>query len=241
MNRRGKTSRLADSSRRAARAGRAPQARADLAFLRRPGTSDKEKSKKSLPIFQKIGYALNSRHQEPAMPDQAMTDQAFTVPTSPPAASVNAIEREVRRHRILERALGGWSYAAIASTETLTPRRIRQIVRQTLARSQADRAAEHVRLQTARLGASLRLAAQRVEDGELGAIDRLLRVLDRLDRYQTRAAAPPPFDEAAEGAARFDAKLDDLVATAAEDKARAAAAAARGGPDGGAPPSPARA
>ena len=65
-------------------------------------------------------------------------------------------------------------------------------------------------------------------------------MLDRLDRYQTRAAAPPPFDEAAEGAARFDAKLDDLVATAAEDKARAAAAA-RGGPDGGAPPSPARA
>jgi len=174
------------------------------------------------------------------MPDQAMTDQAFTVPTSPPAASVRAIEREVRRHRILERALGGWSYAAIASTENLTPRRIRQIVNQSLKRSPADRAAEHIRLQTARLGAPLRLAAQRVEDGELGAIDRLLRVLDRLDRYQTRAAAPPPFDEAAEGAAKFDAKLDDLLRRAAEDKARAAAAA-RGGPDGGAPPSPARA
>jgi len=155
-----------------------------------------------------------------------MTDTA--VPTSPPAASVSAIEREVRRHRIMERVLGGWSYELIASTENLTPRRIRQIVKQSLKRSPADRAAEHIRLQTARLGAPLRLAAQKIDDGDLGAIDRLLRVLDRLDRYQTRAAAPPPFDEAAEGAARFDAKLDDLVATAAEDKARAAAA--RGGP-----------
>jgi hypothetical protein len=166
-----------------------------------------------------------------------MTDTA--VPTSPPAASVSAIEREVRRHRIMERVLGGWSYELIARNENLTPRRIRQIVRQTLERREADRAAEHVRLQTARLGASLRLAAGKVEDGELGAIDRLLRVLDRLDRYQTKAAAPRPRDEVAEGARRFDAKLDDLLRRAAEDKARAAAAA-RGGPDGGAPQSPAR-
>jgi hypothetical protein len=165
-----------------------------------------------------------------------MTDPA--IPARLPAASVNAIEREIRRHRIMERALGGWSYAAIASTENLTPRRIRQIVNQSLKRSPADRAAEHIRLQTARLGAPLRLAAQKIDDGDLGAIDRLLRVLDRLDRYQTRAAAPPPFDEAAEGAAKFDAKLDDLLRRAAEDKARAAAAR---GPDGGAPPSPAQA
>jgi hypothetical protein len=119
----------------------------------------------------------------------------------------------------------GWSYDLIAGAENLTPRRIRQIVRQSLRLRQIDPAGAHVRLQTARLDASLRLAADRIEDGELGAIDRLLRVLDRLDRYQTRAAAPA-FDEAAEGAARFDARLDDLVATAAADKARAAA---RGG------------
>jgi len=160
-------------------------------------------------------------------------------PTSPaplPAASVSAIEREFRRHRIMERARRGSSAEAIAEAEDLTPRRIRQIVRETFARRGIDPAGAHVRLQIARLDASLRLAAEKVEDGELGAIDRLLRVLDRLDRYQTRAAAPPPFDEAAEGAARFDAKLDDLVATAAEDKARAAA---RGGPDGGGPQTPA--
>jgi hypothetical protein len=154
------------------------------------------------------------------MTDPAMTDTDLDEP--PPAARVSAIEREVRRHRIMERALRGWSYELIAGAENLTPRRIRQIVRQSLRLRQIDPAGEHVRLQTARLDASLRLAAGRVEDGELGAIDRLLRVLDRLDRYQTKAAALS-LDEAAEGAAKSDARLDDLVATAAADKARAAA------------------
>ncbi|MGD0723739.1 MAG: hypothetical protein ABR970_22145, partial [Roseiarcus sp.] len=147
-----------------------------------------------------------------------MSDPALSEP--PPAARLGAIEREVRWHRIMERASRGWSTELIADGEDLTPRRIRQIVRETLALREVDPAGEHVRLQIARLDASLRLAAERVEDGELGAIDRLLRVLERLDRYRNTAAAPPPLDEAAEGAAKFDAKLDDLVATAAEDKAR---------------------
>ncbi|MGD0723516.1 MAG: hypothetical protein ABR970_20990, partial [Roseiarcus sp.] len=99
-----------------------------------------------------------------------MTDQAIAVPAPPPAASVSAIEREVRRHRIMERAQRGWSYELIAATENLTPRRIRQIVRQSRWLRQIDPAGAHVRLQTARL------AADRVEDGEPGAIDRPLRV-----------------------------------------------------------------
>jgi hypothetical protein len=98
----------------------------------------------------------------------------------------------------------GWSYDLIAGAENLTPRRIRQIVRQSLRLRQIDPAGAHVRLQTARLDASLRLAADRIEDGEPGAIDRLLRVLDRLDRC--RNAAAPSLDEAAEGAAKFEAE-----------------------------------
>ena len=158
---------------------------------------------------------------------------------APPAVRVSAIEREVRWHRIRERASRGWSTELIADGEDLTPRRIRQIVRETLALREVDPAGEHVRLQIARLDASLRLAAERVEDGELGAIDRLPRVLERLDRYRNTAAAPPPLDEAAEGAARFDARLDERIRRAAEDEARAAAAG--GEPDGGARRTPARA
>jgi hypothetical protein len=120
----------------------------------------------------------------------------------PPAASAAAIEHEARRHRIMERVRRGWSYERIAPTETLTPQRIGQIVRESLARLEVDPADAHVRLQTARLEASLRLAAERVAEGDLGAIDRLLRVLVQLDRYHARAVAPAPFDAQAEAAAR---------------------------------------
>ena len=42
---------------------------------------------------------------------------------------------------------------------------------------------DHARVQIARLEPALQLAAGAVAEGDLGAIDRLLRVLDRLDRY----------------------------------------------------------
>jgi len=113
------------------------------------------------------------------MPDPA-------VPAPPPAASVSAIEREVRRHRIMERAQRGWSYELIAGAENLKPRRIGQIVGQSLQLSEVDPAGVPIRQQTAGLDASLRLTADRIEDGELGAIDRLLRVLERLDRLPRR-------------------------------------------------------
>jgi len=159
------------------------------------------------------------------MPDPAS-------PTAFPAASVNAIEREVRRHRIMERLQRGWSYELIAQSEDLTPRRIRQIVKEAIALREIDPAGEHIGVQVARLDAALRLAAEKVAEGELGAIDRLLRVLDRLDRYRKASAAPQPFDDEAEAAAEFDARLDARLRRAAEDKARAAAP--------GAPPTPER-
>ena len=87
------------------------------------------------------------------------------------------------------------------------------------------------------LDASLRLAARRVEIGEPGAIDRLSRVLERLDRCCNAGPAPPTLDEKDESAAGFDAGLDDLLRRVDGDRVRAAA---RVEPDGGAPQSPAR-
>jgi len=77
-----------------------------------------------------------------------------------------------------------------------------------------------------------------IEDGARGAIDPLLRALDRFDRRRNAGPAPPPLDEEDESAARFDAGPDERATTVADDEARAAA---RGNPDGGAPQSPARA
>ena len=72
-------------------------------------------------------------------------------PAPPPAACRGAIERGVRRHRITERALGGWSTELIAEAEDPTPRRIGRVVGRTLALREVDPAGTRVRLQTAGL------------------------------------------------------------------------------------------
>ena len=59
-----------------------------------------------------------------------MSDPTVRAPS--PAARLSAIEWEVRRHRIMERVDRGWSRKSIAQAEDLTPRRVGQIVRQTL-------------------------------------------------------------------------------------------------------------
>ncbi|MGA2044639.1 MAG: hypothetical protein ABSG83_14860 [Roseiarcus sp.] len=74
------------------------------------------------------------------MPDPARSDPA--VPASRAAASASAIQRELRRRRIMERAQRGWSYDLIAEGEDLAPRRVRQIVRRTLTLREIDPAGE---------------------------------------------------------------------------------------------------
>jgi hypothetical protein len=100
-----------------------------------------------------------------------------------------AIDRAARRVRILARLQEGWSYDRIALAEDLTRERIRQIVVKTMERRAVDPSRAHAILQSARLDGALRLAAEKVAEGDLRAVDPLLRVLDRLDRYQGAAAA----------------------------------------------------
>jgi hypothetical protein len=91
--------------------------------------------------------------------------------------------------RIFARLQEGWSYETIAQQENLSRERIRQIVSDTLAARAIEPRRDHTRLQIARLDPALRLAAGQVAAGDLRAVDRLLRVLDRLDKYQGVAAA----------------------------------------------------
>ena len=99
-----------------------------------------------------------------------------------PAAS-RAAARDLRRLRILASLQAGLSYAAIGRAEGLSRERVRQIVAKALDGEGAETKLDHARVQIARLEPALRLAAGAVAEGDLGAIDRLLRVLDRLDRY----------------------------------------------------------
>ena len=145
-----------------------------------------------------------------------------------------AADRAARRVRILSRIEEGWSHDKIALTEGLTRERVRQIIVEILDEREVDPAREHAILQAARLDAALRLAAEKVAEGELRAIEPLLRVLDRIDKYQHVAAAFGAERDAEKDENSFTAKLADLVRRGRAQRAReAAAAAAAGGHEAG--------
>lgn len=109
-----------------------------------------------------------------------------------------ARDRLIRRARIMERVREGRSYEEIAEAEGLSSERIRQIVVEALKHQEADAQRDHARLQLLRLAPALRLAAKGVAEGDQTAIVALIRVLDRLDKYQTAGgAAEASYDEGA--------------------------------------------
>ncbi len=118
-------------------------------------------------------------------------------------------KREFRRIRILAMVQAGWSYAAIGREEAISRERVRQIVAQALEAGESETKLVHARVQLARLEPALRLAARSVADGDLAAIDRLLRVLDRLDRYVAIDGADAADHEG--GRERLLAKLNAMA------------------------------
>ena len=120
-----------------------------------------------------------------------------------------ARDREFRRIRILAMVQAGWSYAAIGREEAISRERVRQIVAHAFEAGESETKLVHARLQVARLEPALRLAARSVADGDLAAIDRLLRVLDRLDRYAALDGAEAAADEG--GRERLLAKLNAMA------------------------------
>jgi hypothetical protein len=148
--------------------------------------------------------------------------------TSAPAPKprVTAHDRALRQRRILARMQEGWSYDAVAQDERLSRERIRQIVAETPA-LRDDPVRDHKRSQIAKLDPALRLAAGKVAEGDLRAIDRLLKGLDRLDKYQRASAARAK----AEGLKTSGERLDR--AFEAHNRAEGAKRAAQGRGDRG--------
>ena len=85
----------------------------------------------------------------------------------------------------------------IARDEGLTAERIRQIVREALEKRLLDEETDHAKLRLARLQPAMRIAAEAVADGCVKAIAPLLKVLDRLDRYQRTAKVNQVYDDEA--------------------------------------------
>jgi hypothetical protein len=102
-----------------------------------------------------------------------------------------------RKLRILERLTSGASVANIARVEKLTIRRVRQIVAEMLVKREVDPPAGFVQLQIARLGDAMVVAHTMMMEGDLKAMDRLIKLTGELDRYHgfgrpQGAASPEP-------------------------------------------------
>jgi predicted transcriptional regulator len=93
-----------------------------------------------------------------------------------------------RRRRVFARLREGFTYEEIANEEGVTIARIRQIVSAELQQRSVDSGADHAKLQLERLASVMQLAAKAVAAGDVTAITPYLKMLDRLDRYQTVAS-----------------------------------------------------
>jgi DNA-binding CsgD family transcriptional regulator len=109
---------------------------------------------------------------------------------SAPKPRLNAQELSARRDRIFARMLEGQSYQAIAGAEEITQRRVRKIVQDALAKENVNPKSDFILVQIARLEGALRLVEQKLAEGKLNAVDRLVKVLRELDRYHQASAIP---------------------------------------------------
>ncbi len=123
--------------------------------------------------------------------------------------------------------------AATRAAKRGTAERVRQIVRKALEKRIIDEGAEHAKLQLARLQPAMRLAGEAIAEGDVTAIAPLMKVLDRLDRYQRVAKAVQVYDD--EARRKVMDKINRVAANLGVDEARTAKAgeAAQAAPSGG--------
>ncbi len=104
---------------------------------------------------------------------------------SPADAPVRARKAAPARRgpKIVAALVSGQSVEAIAESERLTRKRVEALLRDELRRRWVAPAADHARLQIVRLEAMAAKLAPMALSGDPPAIDRVLKILDRLDRY----------------------------------------------------------
>jgi hypothetical protein len=100
--------------------------------------------------------------------------------------------------RALDLLTSGRSVDNIADARNHTRARVERILRAELKAISIRPAREYAKLQITRLEAMMGRLIEKANDGELAAVDRILKILDRLDRYHGFARLPPttaPADE----------------------------------------------
>jgi hypothetical protein len=97
-------------------------------------------------------------------------------------------ERNLRLFNLLK---AGVPVAHIALQEGLSPRRTRELIQETLDRREIDPPAGFVQLQIGRLSDAMMVAHSAMMEGNLQALDRVVRVVGELDRYHGFARPAP--------------------------------------------------
>ncbi len=124
-----------------------------------------------------------------------------------------------RIRRMLSALFGGVSPDVIGAEENLPTETVERTISEELGRRWIAPAADFAKIQIARLENYCLALMDRVEDGELAALDRALKIVDRLDRYhgfRRSSAAPEAYGE--EHRAKLLAKLNAAAANLAEDE-----------------------
>jgi hypothetical protein len=115
--------------------------------------------------------------------------------------------------RVLASLVAGAGLDEIGAAERLTRKRTENILREALRGRWVAPAEEFARLQIARLERMIAKLVGRLQEGDLEAIDRALKIVDRLDRYHgfTKGKRlPEQYGE--EERARLLKKINDIAA-----------------------------
>jgi hypothetical protein len=136
--------------------------------------------------------------------------EALVTDTNSPTRSKRS--RVTRAQRILASLIAGAGVDEIGAAERLTRKRTESILRQELRNRWVAPAEDFARLQIARLEQMLLKLLDRLQVGDLKAIDRAIRIVDRLDRYHgfTKAKRLPE-QYGDEERARLMKKVNDIV------------------------------
>jgi hypothetical protein len=151
----------------------------------------------------------------------------MSAPAAKPVHS--STEEGERAQRIFARLMAGDSIRAIAASETLSVRRVQQIVREQLDRRDANPADDFALLQIARLERALDLIGGQIDAGKPSAAHAFVRILDHLnrlapERLRLKAAfqrVGGEVDKMEERLGRLDAAREALALRQAETAANA--------------------
>jgi DNA-binding CsgD family transcriptional regulator len=119
-----------------------------------------------------------------------VTTDPSSSPPSPPRRDRSFAGRRkaraakgARERRIVNLLNAGITVDEIAARERVSVKRMRNLVRETLARHQPEPPAEFVALQLSRLREALLVSYSAMGGGNLGAVDRVVKIVREMDRY----------------------------------------------------------